>query len=92
MTAVMPQVHVPGDAPGWPMRLYGELMGFSRRRAVWRYGFRPESLIAMAFGISTEFPVWALAFLGGTVIETWEAPGWGALPPAKFQTIIGGTL
>ncbi len=73
------------------MALHGALLGFSRARAVWRFGFQPGTLIAEAFHVFTITPMWALSFHNGHVIETYFG-NWNALLPSRFVHILEADL
>jgi len=90
MTTAMPQVFLDND-PDRAMSVHGLLMGFSRQRAVWRFGFPPGSLMANAFGVSALAPLWALTIHRGTVIETYTGP-WAGDPPSPFKNVLVAKL
>jgi hypothetical protein len=88
---VMPRVALEGDSPACVMSKYGALIGISRARAVWRFGFMPGSLLALAAGVSTIQPMWVLAFHDGHVIETYFST-WDPQLPGRFQRILKAAL
>jgi hypothetical protein len=64
----------------------GELVGASRSRAVWRFGFLPGSDAANAYGVSTEEFLWALADRHGKILSTFL--GFAVQLPNRFKRII----
>lgn len=91
LKSVMPQVHLEDDAPNSIMSSYGFLLGFSRQRAVWRFGFAPGSQLSLRCQVCTLHPLWALSLHNGTVIETFIGL-WTDSPPSRFQNILGASL
>lgn len=91
MKAVMPQVWMPGDTRDAVMALHGRLLGYSRQRLVWLFGFQPGTLIARAFDVSAAHALWVLSVRTGTVIETYEGP-WEVKPPSRFVSILEAAL
>jgi hypothetical protein len=87
VTAAMPHVVIEEDTPDGAMSLHGIILGFSRVRAVWRFGFEPDSMLARAFRVDTALPTWVLANHRGTVYEVFRG-AWDAMLPAKFQSIL----
>lgn len=75
------------------MHHHGECMGFSKDRAVWRFGFVATSKLARAFDCSITTGdnehgfAWVIATRRtGVVIETWR--GWANNLPDKFKRVI----
>jgi len=84
---VMPRVALEHDSPSHAMALHPELKGFSRARAVWLFGFPRGSVMAEAFRVWTDAPLWALTVHSGTVLELFTAP-WDATVPVRFSNVI----
>jgi hypothetical protein len=47
----------------------GNIVGFSKTRVVWQFGFLPESDMSNAFGVSTDGFLWVIADYSGKVLE-----------------------
>jgi len=73
------------------MAAHGLLVGFSRARAVWRFGFPAGSALARAFGIEAAAPRFVLTLHNGSVIETFDG-AWGADPPSRMKNILEASL
>ena len=86
MTVVMPTVRLEGD-PQRLMSQAGLLLGLSQRRALWRFGFKPDWPIALALHLWTPSPLWVLCFHSGTVIDTYTA-SWDTEPPSRFTHVL----
>ena len=91
MISLMPTVILEDDAPARPMAQNGALLGFSPARAVWRFGFKPGSDIARAFGVSSRRPMYVLAMHQGRVLETLTA-AWGEPVPGRLRKVLGARL
>ena len=88
MQTTMPAVFLDDDlSPGRPMARHGVLLGFSIARALWRFGFVPNSDIARAFGVETARPLWVLSLHSGRPMET-ALLSWNEPPPAKFLHVV----
>ena len=87
----MPLVSLEDDSPQHAMANCGTLLGFSRARAVWRFGFIPGTLMALAFHVATVRPMWVLAFHDGHPIETF-AGAWDIRLPIKFRNTLEARL
>jgi hypothetical protein len=62
MRALRPTVVIPGDNHYGIMARSGECLGMNIEFAVWRFGFRPGSEAAKAYGVSvTEGFYWYIA-------------------------------
>lgn len=68
-----------------------ELLGVSLRRVVWRFGFRPGTVQALATGVWTPVPVWVLAVYSGTVLRLYRGL-WVDQPPAQFMNVLVADL
>lgn len=86
-----PDVVVSGDSPARVMAHTPELLGVSLRRVLWRFGFQPGRLLAMATGVWTTSPVWVMAVYGGTVLDLYRG-GWSDQPPAQFLNVMAARL
>lgn len=64
----------------------GELVGLSKTRAVWRYGFLPESDAALAYGVSVPVFVWIIAKYNGDVLN--EYHGYAFELPKRYKDIL----
>ncbi|MGH7186575.1 MAG: hypothetical protein ACREIB_09915 [Pseudomonadota bacterium] len=101
MTSTMPRVVVEGDTAARVMACHGQLLGFGRARAVWRFGFVPGGSLARAFRAAAEQPLWALSVHSGTVLEvfagSWER-AWplvdlaGSDLPVRFRNTLAVRL
>lgn len=87
----MPSVAVDGDGAERHMAKIGSLLGFSVARAVWRFGFKPGSDIARAFGVSAPRPLYVLAMPQGRVLETLTT-AWGDGVPGRFTKVLRAKL
>lgn len=66
---IMPFVEVTGDSDDRIMARSGDLVGFSRSRMVWRFGFLPDSDMAKAFHVHTNGFLWILSDHSGRTLE-----------------------
>lgn len=86
-----PRVAIPGDRPDGIMARDGHLVGISRARAVWRFGYLSCSAAAVAFGAHTRDGfTWVLATHGGTVLA--EYVGNTMHLPERFRRVIEAPL
>ncbi len=86
---IKPFVEIPGDTEDRIMARSGELVGLTRTRAVWRFGFLPNSDMAHTFGVSVEQFVWVLGDpRTAKVVATWS--GYGCDLPTIFRRVIDG--
>jgi hypothetical protein len=69
------------------MARYGELLGFSVARALWRFGFVTGSDTALAFGVCTARPLYVVCWHTGRVVETMLL-AWGDPLPARFAHVV----
>ncbi len=89
-----PSIDVPGDKRdsihsfNKIMARSPQLMGATKSRRLWRFGFLRGSAMGRAFGVHVEnsFFIWILASDKGTVIERWEGPALNM--PRRFRQII----
>lgn len=87
---IKPSVLVQGDRNDRIMSRSGDLVGLSKTRAVWRYGFLPESDAARAYGVSVSAFYWVIAKYNGDVLATFE--GFAIELPARFKEVIESKL
>jgi hypothetical protein len=82
-----PRVQVPGDRHDGIMARDGHLVGVSRTRAVWRFGYLSCSAPAIAFGTDTRDGFkWALTTHQGKVLAEYD--GKPAQLPERFRRVI----
>lgn len=93
MKAIMPSVELEGDnkdikSPYYRiMARYGNLVGWSRSRVVWRFGFLRDSDFHKAFGVYKDVFLWVMSsFCGEHIMETFE--GFACELPDNFKNII----
>lgn len=60
---------IPGDNSDCVMGRSGELVGFNRRLAIWRYGFLNGSDMHYAFAVRTAGFTWIMATHKGKVLD-----------------------
>jgi hypothetical protein len=87
----LPDIVIEGDSPSRLMARTPELVGLSRRRVVWRFGFQPGRALAVATGLWTPEPVWVLAVYRGTVILVYRGD-WTDQPPAQIMNVLSAPL
>lgn len=87
MQPIMPSVTVTGDNPERIMARSGKIVGFSKTRVVWQFGFLAESDMARAFGVSTDGFLWILSDYAGKAIVT-VGYCYALDLPARMQKII----
>lgn len=69
---------------------FGVIVGYSRSRVVWRFGFLPDSTLSRAFGrYDTEF-TFALATPRGKILATHR--GFALNLPRRFINVINADL
>jgi hypothetical protein len=91
MQFYMPHVKVPNDTKDKIMARSGELVGFSKTRAVWRFGFMDGSEDARVYGSHVpEGYRWALTNVVGKPLEWFD--GYAYELPKRFQKIIKAKL
>jgi hypothetical protein len=88
--ATKPNVTVPGDSRDRIMARSGELVGRTKTKVVWRFGFLPESDAARAYGVSTSSFLWVKASPNGRAFESYK--GFATDLPQTFQSVIDGEL
>ena len=86
MIPIIPTVEIKGDSNTKIMARSGNIVGLSKTRIVWRFGFLPESDLAKAFGVSTDEFHWVLAEINGKVLA--EHHGYGTTLPDRFKLVI----
>lgn len=88
MQAIRPFVTVTNDTESRIMARSGEIVGFSKSRVVWRFGFLPGSDSARAFGASTDGFLWVISDYNGKVLEQTGYCSAMDLSP-RYHKIIG---
>jgi len=90
--SIMPDVRIDGDTRDRIMARSGALLGVSPARALWRFGFKPSTPLAVAFGVYSLGPLYVLATHQGRPLETmllqWEAPAM----PNRFVHVLEAQL
>lgn len=82
-----PNVKVPGDKDDVQAR-HAWLIGVTRERCLWRFGFEPGSADAKAFGVSLDAPkIYVLAGVDGKIIETFGSKSLAGLPAGMREPI-----
>lgn len=77
---------IDGDSKDRIMARSGEIVGFSKTRVVWRFGFMPDSDMARAFNASCDSFTWVIAGYNGRIFDTFK--GYGLNLPERFKKII----
>lgn len=92
MKPVKPIADVPGDDEGRIMGRAGNIIGYSKTRIVWRYGFLKDSPFAKATGVNVSGNRFrfVLAKPNGDILETFD--GVAINMPKRFKAIIGKDL
>ena len=91
MRPVSPYVpNIPGDRADLIMWRSGDLLGFSRSRAIWRFGFLHGSPAAQAYGCHTDRFLFVLADYRGRIHKRFY--GFGFELPKGFRRILDAKL
>ena len=90
MRISMPSIRIKEDRGDRIMARSGYIIGVTKSRAVWRFGFLPYSDSAKAFGVHTEEFLWILADMNGKVLS--EHHGFGINLPERFRNVIDGKI
>ena len=90
MRILKPDVKMKGDREDRIMSRSGNVVGITKSRAVWRFGFLPDSDLAKAFEVHTEEFLWILADMNGKVLS--EHHGFGINLPEIFRNVIDGKI
>lgn len=69
MQPIKPSVDVANDNQNRIMARSGQIVGFTKTRIVWRFGFLPESDMAKAFGVAVDGFLWVIADYQGHIKE-----------------------
>ena len=69
MQAIKPYVTVTNDSKDRIMSRSGQIVGFTKTRVVWQFGFLPDSDMAKAFNVSVDGFLWVIADYTGKVLE-----------------------
>lgn len=88
MQPIRPHVTVTNDSENRIMARSGSIVGFSKSRVVWQFGFLPYSDNAEAFGVSTDGFLWIISTYNGKVLDTFQ--GYALSLPERFKNIING--
>lgn len=84
---VTPDVKIEGDRKDRLMARMGVCVALTKTRAVYRYGFRPKSAAAEAYGVSVKAFIWVLWDLdNGKELARFE--GAAKDLPQRFKTIF----
>lgn len=86
MRVRMPNIEIKGDRDDKIMARSGNIVGITKSRVVWRFGFLPESDSAKAFGVQVEEFHWVLADKSGKVLANHY--GFGTNLPDRIQNVI----
>ena len=90
MRIKMPSVKIKGDRHDRVMARSGSVVGITKSRLVWRFGFLPESINAKAFGVQVKEFHWVLTDKAGNTLA--EHHGFGRELPKRFEEVIEGKL
>ena len=88
MQHIQPYPEISGDSADSIMARSGDVVGFSRSRVVWRFGFLPRSSLARAFNVDTGdrgFLFLLTTNAGRCLAEFW---GFSSELPKRFRNII----
>jgi hypothetical protein len=89
MEFTVPKVELEGDVNGIMARS-GHIIGVSRTRVVWRFGFMPHSDNALAHGAAVDKFLWVIATPSGRTLATFE--GFYHELPDRFRKICKSKL
>ena len=90
MRISMPSIKIKGDRNDRIMARSGSVVGITKSRVVWRFGFLSDSDSAKAYGVQVDEFHWVLADKAGNVLA--EHYGFGTNLPDRFKEIIEGKL
>ena len=90
MRFTIPSVEIGEDREDRIMARSGNLVGVTKSRAVWRFGFLPDSDSAQAFGVSVDEFFWILADKDGKALASHT--GFGRELPKRFHEVIEGKI
>lgn len=90
MRIKMPSVKIKGDRSDRIMARSGNIVGLTKSRVVWRFGFLSDSDSAKAFGVHVKDFQWVLTDKAGNVLS--EHHGFGTNLPDRFNEVIEGKL
>ncbi len=86
---IKPSVQVSGDKDGIMARS-GDIVGVTKSRVVWRFGFMPASDDGLAHGCHSPEFLWVLFTHRGRILTTFK--GFGLELPKRFKGIITGPV
>jgi len=90
MRIQMPYIKIKGDRNDRIMARSGNVVGITKSRIVWRFGFLPYSDSAKAFGVQVDEFHWVLADKAGNVLM--QHHGIGRQLPQEFHDVVEGKL
>jgi hypothetical protein len=90
MIIIQPFVKLQEDNEKRIMARSGAIVGFSRTRAVWRFGFLPGSDSAQAHGIAADEFLFVLADYRGEILATFN--GFALNLPKRFKKVIDSSI
>jgi len=90
MRISMPSIRIKEDRGDRIMARSGYIIGVTKSRAVWRFGFLPDSDSAKAFGVHVNEFFWILADKDGKALASHT--GFGRELPKRFHEVIEGKL
>ena len=90
MRIQMPVVKIVGDRNDRIMARSGNVVGITKSRVVWRFGFLSDSDSAKAFGVNVNEFFWILADKDGKALASHT--GFGRELPKRFHEVIEGKL
>ena len=86
----MPNVKIKGDRSDRIMGRSGTIVGLTKSRVVWKFGFLSDSDSAKAFGVQVKEFHWVLTDKAGNVLT--EHHGFGRELPSRYWEVIDGKL
>ena len=90
MRFIRPDIRIKEDREDRIMARSGNIVGVTKSRAVWRFGFLPDSDSAQAFGVSVDEFFWILADKDGKALASHT--GFGRELPKRFHEVIEGKI
>lgn len=90
MRPIMPKVTIQGDRHDCIMARFPRIVGLSKSRIVWLFGFMEGSDIAKLTGVSADAFAFVLTDFRGKILAKYE--GFGASLPKRFVRILNKPL
>ena len=90
MRFIRPDIRIKEDREDRIMARSGNIVGVTKSRAVWKFGFLPDSDSAEAFEVSVDEFLWILADKDGKALASHT--GFGRELPKRFNEVIEGKL